>query len=375
METFGRNGANIDFLPSAQAFHDEVAGFRDRVKQESSKALSNAEGFISEHKTGTAIVVGAAAVVGVLACSGKLGSAESFLSALKISREEPVSYDLTKVAKLAKQAASSDWRERYTTAYSWDSPPELLKSLANDQHVQVRMMIAKHPMTPRATVQSMTVGDDAQVRRAGRFGLERREQMQLQFARDPRATAGILHRIATEPMQALRAREAVALHRGTSPQTLSFLSRDADPEVRAAVALHSATPAKSLSKLSRDESLSVRAIAASHPSLPEKDLARLAKGTDAATRFEVAWSSAATPDLLEGLGRDRNYLVRSGVGRNEQSSPSLLERLSGDRSPVVRESVAQNPNLGKDALQRLSDDEEGLVRIAAKKTLKSRARS
>lgn len=370
-----RSAHSESLLPSTpQWIHDAVQSASETFTGRSKQALGAVGDFATEHKTALAITAGGVAVIGAIAFRGKLTSvSERFLpDASKVLADSNFLHDAAKAEKLAQKAASPDWRQRYEAACSWDSSPRLLASMSQDESLQVRMMVAKHPMTPKATLHTMRATDVKEVSEAAQFGLERRANMQIVFARDPRASADTLHRLAIEPSQTTKIREAVGLHRDTGARTLDFLARDPSPHVRTVVAGHWGTPERSLSALARDENLYVRESAAANPNMPDAMLPVLAKDKFPGPRFEVASHPATSASLLEALSRDRNYVVRSGVGANRNTPATALERLSQDGREEVREVVARNPNTDTATLQKLKEDESGLVRISAKKALRAR---
>ena len=358
-----------------------VGSAYERVLNNGLSVLAKGEHFVQEHKMLAATVTGAVAVAATLAFRGRAAApaeeiesvAQKFLpDASKLFKPDLIDFDAAKIQKLTEDAGSSDWRRRYMAVSSWDAPPELLASLARDEHLRVREMVAKNPLTPKEVLKSMSVHDTEDVRDAAEFGLERRTKMQLVFARDPRASAGTLHRIATEDDQIPRLKEAVALNRQSSPQTLKVLAADSDADVRTFVAMHPRTPVTTLDELSRDSNYHVRQAAATNPFVSDLSLARLTLDRAPGPRFEVANHLYASSEQLEHLARDTNYVVRAGVAANAKTGWDVLKRLSDDSERSVREAVAGNPNVDAATLEALANDDEGLVRIAARKAMRSK---
>ena len=186
-------------------------------------------------------------------------------------------------------------------------------------------------------------------------------------------------------------RAAAARNKGTPPNIISKLAKDAHPLVRA-LALQSQSPEPSTkSKRSASASFNrqrvwneiraflkgtsgkmVQDLLLKNARTPRSILSQIWKLREAEIkkykideREEFATDPSAPASLLKVLIKDQNWYVRMSVSGNPSTPVSLLEELSKDKDEDVREAVASNSSTPVSLLEVLASDKDPSVRGAA----------
>ena len=148
----------------------------------------------------------------------------------------------------------------------------------------------------------------------------------------------------------------------TNQNTLTMLSKDTEPRVRASVVNNTSTSQKILAELSKDTEPLVRWYVARNTSTSQETLAKLSKDTNLGVIYRVANNTSTSQEILAELSKDTEPRVRASVAYNTSTSQKTLAELSKDTEPRVRESVANNTSTSQKTLAELSKDSDPLVR-------------
>lgn len=240
---------------------------------------------------------------------------------------------------LDKLAQGSDWAKRLAARHPF-TPPETLRTLAEDEDWRVRQAVATHP-APAPELLSLLAGDpDADVRRA--------------VVAHPQVAGEILERLSADEQQDIRLQ--VAKHPGAPPLALTILLADADETVRQAAQAHPRAPAELVELYRRAEALD--------PSLEGVFLQRLA-GQTLWSRGLAAQNLSTPPEALYELICDSEWSVRQAAAKNPALTPKMLAVLAQDADRDVRQAVAQHPQAPAAILAELLHDIDENVRLLA----------
>lgn len=147
--------------------------------------------------------------------------------------------------------------------------------------------------------------------------------------------------------------------------TLTALTNDRDPDVRAALLRNPSVPSVALTRFEADPFTAVRSAVGANPSTPGHVLARLGREQVRAVREAVATNAAAPPSSLDALAKDADPAVRSLCAANPSLDPQLLAHLAKDPVKRVRAAVAKNSRTPRDVLMVLAQTERELVVLEA----------
>ena len=273
-------------------------------------------------------------------------------------------------AVLRLLAGDSDVEVRLKVAKNLATPPSSLGSLAAHPDPRTRAVAAKNSATPARALSQLAGDPDKNVREAVATNeatppnslefliADQVEWVRMLAAENPSMPVTRLELLAKDPNDNLRYR--VAINKSTSPQLLAVLANDSDDAVRYWVASNIAALPESLAFLAKDRNVSVRCAVAKNVTTPPETLAFLAEDSASMVRRALAENEATPTDLLAVLATDTNHEVRYGVA-HAASRSDILNILANDADELVRCGVAWNPATPPEALGRLADDSDGDV--------------
>ena len=239
-------------------------------------------------------------------------------------------YGLTATAKKEKKVDVSklSTEERENLAMDERTPPETLADLAEDEHEDVRVLVA-HNL---------------------------------------KASPEVLSKLAEDKSDYVR--KFVAWNKNTPEVVLTKLSKNRDTAVRCGVAGNPSTPPEVWNTLTKDRSHSVRKVAfASNPNTPPDVLAKLASDKDFGIRTAVAKNPSTPEKILTMLLNDTELPVVFAAIDNPNWSKKSLTRLSEHQSWEIRYGVAQNPSTPFPTVVHLSSDRNNSVAEAAQRAI------
>lgn len=283
----------------------------------------------------------------------------------------------TAATELARLSTDPDSDVRMAVARNPATPPELLKTLADDdEHPGVRWWAAAHPANGPETRPLPPLVDPVEIEEEVPEGEAIEVDDRTYVGVNPGPWRYVLAGLAAD--NAARAWAAANPH--TPPDALLALAGDLDPDVAVWVATNPNAPLLALEYLAESEDpLACRAVAA-NPGTPPHLLALIAARSLAGRLVTdrtpigcevpgalvgVARNPNTWPETLAILAEDVAGGVRSVVAGNPSTSPATLEALATDEEIVVRIAVAANPITPPEVLGRLLTDGEPLVRWTA----------
>lgn len=160
----------------------------------------------------------------------------------------------------------------------------------------------------------------------------------------------------------LRVRKAAFSHPLVGEATLRVLATHEHADIRAAVAAHALVPQDVLVQLA-DDTWSVFRVAAAHPNAPA-DLS----GVDASVQGWISWQLRGTQkpeQVMESLLESPDKEVRRALSQHPQTPASLLEWLAADKDSLVRLNVARHPSTPPVVRQNLLEDTELDIHFAS----------
>lgn len=155
----------------------------------------------------------------------------------------------------------------------------------------------------------------------------------------PQTPSATLESLAADPSPGVRA--AAAANPNTPPEALRRLADDPELPVQVALAVNRATPPDVLSRLGEAESVYVRLRVAANPEAPEGTLEALAADPESLVRREVAANPKTPPAILSRLAGDEDPEVRFRLTTNPSLPGDLLQALAGDADEKVSSHAAQ----------------------------------
>ena len=155
-----------------------------------------------------------------------------------------------------------------------------------------------------------------------------------------------------------------ATHRSPARWVLVQRARSDDLGERCGAASHGACPAATLTALTRDADPTVRAATASNPGLSPRLVHVLAADPDVAVRHILAGASR-DPAVISAVHQDLDHMVRAAVAQNPHTPARVLHALARDGRNVVRQYVARNDNTPTEVLTHLAMDTHVNVNSAA----------
>lgn len=194
------------------------------------------------------------------------------------------------------QAASScgDTDTRVLAAdLAGDEAPSILTSLADDEDVEVRQMVAERSQS-----------------------------------------AEVLTMLSNDPFGYIRG--AVARNRSTPPEVLTKLSTDSDPDVRRGVAFNFETPAATAEVLATDTDYDVRVAISKRPDVTPTALDLLASAPEPGIRLAIAGNANAPASALIRLATDAKPEIQSAVVRNPGATTEVLLVLCASDRILIR---------------------------------------
>jgi hypothetical protein len=200
---------------------------------------------------------------------------------------------------------------RWLAARHPRTPRETIEPLTRDPVGWVRLGVIDHPQAPPDFLESIAPLADPDT--------------QTRLAAHPQATAELLDKLAAEANVHIRL--AVAEHAHTSPETLHGLAQDGAQPVRQAAAAHANTSPDVLTLLQRAGSTAdLTGFAQPDPDLSPAALALLAGGGLWARQL-VARHPSSTSDLLASLIGDGDFRVREAVAQHPNRPQGWINRL------------------------------------------------
>ncbi len=251
---------------------------------------------------------------------------------------------------LDKLAQGNDWAKRLAARHPL-TPPETLRTLAQDEDWRVRQAVAQNPGLAADLLTRLSSDTDADVRRA--------------VVAHPQVTQDILERLSLDDQADLRLQ--VAQHPSAPLSALAILLADADESVRQAARAHPRAPGPLIEQFRRAEALEPslgdaflrqlarqgvwsRTLAAQNPSTPLEALRELAVDSEWSVRQAAAKNPSLTAELLALLAQDSDRDVRQAVAEHRQTPHNVLFELLQDTDENVRLSALRNPQLDPQAL-------------------------
>jgi hypothetical protein len=116
-----------------------------------------------------------------------------------------------------------------------------------------------------------------------------------------------------------------------------------------------------LEQLARNDFWEIRVAIAENPKTPKSILEQLAWDENA-IRNKVARNPNTPEKSLERLAKDNNCGIRREVARNSSTPARVLEQLAKDENVEVRYHLTQNPNLPESILEQLAKDDDFWIR-------------
>lgn len=272
-------------------------------------------------------------------------------------------------------------RERVLIAENPETPADVLRDLARDDHQYVRRAVARNRNTPSDVFYLLST--DPNFIDFYFFGVR------PSVAKNPHVPVDLLYAFVEDSHGYVR--RGVVENPNVPADLLRIFAHDPKPDVRIAVAENSRTPSYVLCFLSDDSSDVVRKkveagvlsfysayFNTSYTPTPEDDacwymlgfgfgtaspadLRRFAGDDSALVRQAVADHADTPVDVLRILAKDSDVGVRLSVAKNSNTPTDVLRLLAeGDTerfiSQFVRLGIAQNPNVTLDILHMLKHD-------------------
>ncbi|MDY6804464.1 MAG: hypothetical protein SXA11_11750 [Cyanobacteriota bacterium] len=236
-------------------------------------------------------------------------------------------------------------------------PAETLEQLLSDNYWVVRNEVARHPNTPPRILRRLAndIHCAIAVSQNPNTPAEVLEPLLGRIKPDNRSYQNICNNLASRP--------------DAPPSLLDLLASNAHASVRRTVAGRTMTPITALERFVNQESdENVLKRLASNPSLTPELLARLAENPIPDIRSHLIYNTNLTPELWQQLAADGEKSVRGALANFARSPVASLETLACDEDTEIRHKVAANPNTPKNVLETLSRDAAIIVRatVAAK---------
>lgn len=240
---------------------------------------------------------------------------------------------------------------RESVALSKKTSPETLLYLADDISYSVCRKVANNENTPIKALELLSHSEDNDTR--------------VSVAQNKKSNSDILDALYKKD-EILPVRIAIARHSNTSTKTLSLLTIDTNPMVRAYVACNFHTSLVDLERLfienpSSDEDLFILRSLAKNAKTPTHILEKIALSEYVDIREYVAFNPSASSSLLAKLGTDKDIMVRRAVAFNTSTPLSTLEVLSDDSASDVRNGVALNAKTPEHIIRKLATDKSSWV--------------
>lgn len=143
-------------------------------------------------------------------------------------------------------------------------------------------------------------------------------------------------------------------------ETLWWLARHPQAQIRALIAGSTQVPAEILASMTQDLTWDVRRELACNQRT--EILATLSHHTNADVRSRVAQNEYAPVETLKALALDREGLVREALLQNRRLPTEILTGMAQDHDEKVRRQVAAHPQTSADTLQMLAQDHDEKVR-------------
>jgi len=224
-------------------------------------------------------------------------------------------------------------------------PAQLL--LAQDSHVEVRKVLARHPALASATLQYLV--KDVEV-------------VQVELAGNHNLGSALLQRGLAQN-ESGHVRKALAGNEHVGIEVLALLSRDPDPAVREELAGNTAIDAAIIDALVRDPHDEVREnLLLWQKNVSAEQQLRLARDPASAVRERLAWALELSDEVQDILVGD-NAKVREDLARNGKLGNAILQRLAVDSEVAVRRALAGSHDLSGFVQARLAEDPDAGVRI------------
>jgi hypothetical protein len=212
-----------------------------------------------------------------------------------------------------------------------------------------RCLVARHPNTPGALLESMT-------------GPEVPFEVRESLLENPALSGVLLAKLCEHHERERGMSRIIARHPRTPPEVLAKLAQRNDALTRWRVSNHPATPAETLALLADDPGN--HRWLARNPHTPAEVLARLSGEVDPDTQRALAKNPSAPEALCQRLAAQSDEHTRAALAQRERLSPSLLESLCADAAELVREALAQNRRLSWGEIGALAQDPSPRVRAA-----------
>ena len=212
-------------------------------------------------------------------------------------------------------------------------------------------------------------------RRCAQLALDSSGFVRAAVALNSQATAEILEALAgdemtdydsTLQMNRYLVKEAVAKSPNINQQTLTFLARDSDENIRASAASNTLLTIDQMKKMVKDVNWLVRNNIAINPSTPEELLIYLSADRIMDVRATAAQNPRTPAEALATLAKDKSWEIREAVARNPKLDGKILDELADHWSWLVREAVAKNSNTPTETIERLAQDPDQSVQKAAR---------
>jgi hypothetical protein len=183
---------------------------------------------------------------------------------------------------------------KQATAENHNTPPEVLRVLAQDENDDVRIYVAENPNVPVDVLKVLAQDENDDVR--------------SYVARNP----------------------------NTSPETLQILAQDENKYIRFNVARNPNTSPEVLQILAQDKSKIVKLVVAENSNTPVEVLQILAQDEDKDVRLGIVNNSSTSPEILRQLAQDKDEFVRRYIAENSNTPPEVLQVLAQDENEFVR---------------------------------------
>ena len=242
--------------------------------------------------------------------------------------------------------------ERFTRASLSSTSPDELRTLAADEHKDVRKSVAGNPNTPVEALTHLANDSSPEVRR--------------ELASHPNLPAELRAKLMKDSDPLVR--EQIAKRQDNSASALALMSKDKDWRVRSIVAQREDLDPKTLANLASDPEVLVRSVVAANQSTPRKALESIAARGDLLTNMRLAENpnvqamaadQNATPQILTALAYNSTIEIKQLVAANPNTSIKDLANLMANNE--TRQTALNNPSIDRlvENTQQMIDSELG----------------
>ncbi|BAY08625.1 hypothetical protein [Calothrix sp. NIES-2098] len=245
---------------------------------------------------------------------------------------------------------------RIFLARNINTPSDVLESLSKDRDEKVRIGVAENPNTPLTVLQNLANDTNKEVAQVAAkvIGEKQGEYTAEAVRKNPNTPPHMLEKLAQKDPH------TVCQNPNTPPELLLEFSKSANSQVRECVAKNPNTPVNILEQLADDDSSRVRQAVAQNPNTPISALEKLARDEDGTVRMHTASKINLSPEILEELAVEKSH---SEVRRKAMLNPSLSKEAV--EHILCGEYAAEYLKLNPDFLSRHPDSKARVINYYA----------